>query len=203
MHGFSGEDKMHPYDPLNYDNLARNVVSALLDRQPEALPPPEAYDGSGVYALYYSGNFAAYAPIAKVRNAIPIYVGKAAPQGARKGGTFFAAGDRRSLYNRLAQHAKSIECAENIDLSDFSCRYLVVVPVWIGLAERFLIEHFKPLWNLVVDGFGNHDPGKGRKAMKRPCWDILHPGRPWAEKLVAAETAGDVLMRIRNAINPE
>jgi len=34
-----------------------------------------------------------------------------------------------------------------------------------------------------MDGFGNHDPGKGRHQGKRPSWDTLHPGRPWAEKL--------------------
>jgi hypothetical protein len=35
----------------------------------------------------------------------------------------------------------------------------------------------------LIDGFGNHDPGKGRHAGLRPRWDTLHPGRPWAERL--------------------
>jgi len=48
------EEKMQAYDPLNYDNLARNVVAALLDRIPEPLSSPEPYDGSGVYAIYYN-----------------------------------------------------------------------------------------------------------------------------------------------------
>jgi len=191
---------MQAYDPLNYDNLARNVVAALLDRIPEPLPSSEPYDGSGVYAIYYHGDLDYYAPIARTNHAIPIYVGKAVPQGARKGGQEFAKKGSRALYNRLIQHAKSIEQAKNLELAAFACRYLVVVPVWISLAERFLIEHFRPLWNVVVDGFGNHDPGKGRKEMKKPLWDILHPGRPWADKLAAAETAGDVLNRIREAL---
>ena len=45
------------------------------------------------------------------------------------------------------------------------------------MAERFLIEHFRPIWNVVLDGFGNHDPGKGRTAMKRPRWDSSHAGK--------------------------
>jgi hypothetical protein len=67
------------------------------------------------------------------------------------------------------------------------------VAVWTPLAERFLIEHYHPIWNTVVDGFGNHDPGKGRHAMKRPRWDILHPGRPWAALLPPAETVEEIL----------
>ena len=41
------------YDPLDYDNLARSVVHALLDAPPNELPPDDAFFGSGVYALYY------------------------------------------------------------------------------------------------------------------------------------------------------
>ena len=47
-----------PYDPLNYDNLARNVVQALLDSDETPLPPEQAFDGAGVYAIYYHGSFA-------------------------------------------------------------------------------------------------------------------------------------------------
>ncbi|MFP4055503.1 MAG: Eco29kI family restriction endonuclease [Candidatus Brocadiia bacterium] len=97
-----------------------------------------------------------------------------------------------ALFRRLRDHAKSLEAAYNLDISDFRCRYLVVVPVWITLAERFLLAHYRPVWNTIIEGFGNHDPGKGRRNMRRPRWDILHPGRPWAERLEAAETADQV-----------
>jgi hypothetical protein len=66
------------------------------------------------------------------------------------------------------------------------------------LAERFLVEQYRPLWNVTIDGFGNHDPGAGRLAMKRPRWDILHPGRPWAAKLTAEETFEQVLQRLHD-----
>ncbi len=71
----------------------------------------------------------------------------------------------------------------NLDLADFSCRHLVVEDIWIPLGEALLIERFQPLWNVVVDGFGNHDPGAGRHSGQRPLWDVVHPGRPWAGKL--------------------
>lgn len=40
------------YDPLDYENLARSVVTALLESVSTALPPTEKFSGSGVYALY-------------------------------------------------------------------------------------------------------------------------------------------------------
>ena len=87
------------------------------------------------------------------------------------------------LYKRLAEHAASIEQATNIELADFRCRFLVVEDIWIPLAESLLIQMFSPLWNRKIDGFGNHDPGKGRYNQQRSPWDVLHPGRAWAYKL--------------------
>jgi hypothetical protein len=54
----------------------------------------------------------------------------------------------------------------------------LVVPI-----EAELIRRYKPIWNTVVDGFGNHDPGSGRSNQAKSPWDILHPGRPWVERL--------------------
>lgn len=47
-----------------------------------------------------------------------------------------------------------------------------------------LIAMFQPLWNMLLDGFGNHDPGKGRYKQQRAPWDMVHPGRPWAARLM-------------------
>jgi hypothetical protein len=35
--------------------------------------------------------------------------------------------------------------------------------------------------------------------MKRPRWDILHPGRPWARGLVADESFDQVLRRLQDS----
>jgi hypothetical protein len=37
--------------------------------------------------------------------------------------------------------------------------------------------------NLEIDGFGNHDSGSGRHQQKKSPWDVIHPGREWAERL--------------------
>ncbi|MCA9424931.1 MAG: Eco29kI family restriction endonuclease, partial [Candidatus Omnitrophica bacterium] len=140
-----------------------------------------------------------YEPISKLnRNnqfKCPIYVGKAVPAGARKGGFGLDLAAGAVLYKRLREHAESIEQCENLSSHDFFCRYLVVDDIWIPLGESLLIEMFSPIWNKVVDGFGNHDPGKGRHNQRRPLWDVLHPGRPWANRLQEHPTSVEEIIQ--------
>jgi hypothetical protein len=96
------------------------------------------------------------------------------------------------LYKRLNEHRKSIEAAENLNVVDFFCRFLVVDDIWIPLGESLLIENTKPLWNVIVDGFGNHDPGSGRSNQQMSPWDVLHPGRNWAKKLPQGKPVGEI-----------
>jgi hypothetical protein len=149
----------------------------------------EQFHGVGIYAIYYVGHFKPYAELA-ARNRLnqftaPIYVGKAVPKGARKGGGVGDSNKSRALFDRLREHAESIESVENLDINDFFCRFLVVDDIWIPLGESLLIAKFAPVWNAVLDGFGNHDPGKGRYNGLRPKWDVVHPGRVWAERCAA------------------
>jgi len=90
----------------------------------------------------------------------------------------------------------SIKATTNLRVEDFCIRYLVVTPLWITMAERFLIEEFQPVWNVRIDGFGNHAPGKGRAAMEVPWWDAMHPGRGWAAKLKQTRTSQQATERI-------
>ena len=192
-----GQSAEKPFDPLDYGNIANSVVAALLGRPLLPLAGLGAFDGAGIYALYYSGAQEQYAPIAAPVGESPIYVGKAVPTGARKGADAGATSSTRALYGRLRQHAGSVEQAENLDTVDFPCRYLVVEPVWIRLAEQVLVQEFRPVWNTVLDGFGNHAPGRGRHAMRRPRWDIVHPGRSWAKGLEPAEEPSAIWDEVR------
>ena len=108
------------------------------------------------------------------------------PKGARKGGTGFDAGKGKALRDRLGQHAASINESSNLDLADFHYRALTVDDIWIPLGENVVIEKYQPLWNRVIDGFGNKTPGKGRATQKRSSWDVLHPGRKFVERLALA-----------------
>jgi len=127
---------------------------------------------------------------------LPIYVGKAVPPGWRKarsvsGGT--------GIYSRLREHARSISQAENLKLEDFRCRFMVMQGNETGLissVESALTQLYRPLWNTVVDGFGNHDPGSGRYNQAKSEWDVLHPGRYWAERLASHPVLSNVLEKI-------
>ena len=166
-----------------------NEAITFFERTPSlSLPPSEHFEGTGVYAIYYRGSFESYLPLSKInKNASikPIYVGKAVPIGWGRGRT--TAGKQTSeLYSRLCQHARSIYQTKNLKIRDFSCRFMVlnciegdlIVPV-----EAELIRKYRPVWNSALDGFGNHDPGKGRYEQSISGWDILHPGRDWGKRL--------------------
>ena len=105
------------------------------------------------------------------------------PRVHAKAATVLGADPGQALYKRLSEHAGSVGDAENLNLADFRCRFLVVDDIWIPLAESLLVKMYSPLWNQKIDGFGNHDPGKGSYNQQRSPWDVIHPGRSWAYKL--------------------
>jgi hypothetical protein len=176
------------YNPLDKINLAKSIESELLTRHINPLASVDHIVGAGVYVIYYTGPFSAYSVVAHANQhgkfSQPIYVGKAIPKGGRKGGlSRDVAATGRALADRLRQHASSIDEADNLDLAHFHVRHLVVDDIWIPLGENMLIETFKPIWNRPIDGFGNKDPGKRRSNQFRSPWDVLHPGRLFANKL--------------------
>jgi hypothetical protein len=212
--------KIIPFNPLDKKNLAASVAEAILASPIHSLDNLTAFEGAGIYAIYYSGRFPPYAEITKHNRGnnktAPIYVGKAVPAGTRKGEGARSGVVGRPLFSRLQEHAESICAISNLDITDFTCRFLVVDDIWIPLGESLLIARYSPVWNSLIDGFGNHDPGSGRYNGLRPRWDVLHPGREWAAKCrerneTEADIARDVVIYLRNAkfsvsgrfLNPE
>jgi hypothetical protein len=177
-----------PYNPLEKANLAASIVRAILDSPVHRLSNTAHLTGAGVYVIYYVGKFKSYSPLAKANRgghfSKPIYIGKAIPKGGRKGGlTEGSAAKGTKLRTRLNEHLASVSEASNLDPADFYFKSLVVDDIWIPLGENILIDQYKPVWNCVVDGFGNKDPGKRRAAQHGSPWDVLHPGRKFAVKL--------------------
>jgi len=190
-----------PYNPLDDANLQASVAEALLERDPIRLDKLPRFNGAGLYALYYTGPFPAYEPLA-ARNRDnrfewPIYVGKAEENRTRIG----AGPAAQKLFKRLCEHRESVNQAVNLDVTDFYCRALVVKDIWVPLGESLLLSKYAPLWNKTVDGFGNHNPGRGRVAGMMPRWDTLHPGRPWAPNHQPRnETAEQLITEIRHQL---
>lgn len=187
-----------PFNPLDKRNLGESVLRELLRQPVLPMPPPRevgpggrryynpdaAFQGAGVYAIYYVGEhqpFDPYEPLADVNRGgrweRPIYVGKADPRGSRSGQDLNL-DPGEALFQRLTQHSESIDSAENLDLRDFAYRALRVDDAFIGLGEIVVIQQLRPLWNSVGQGFGSKVVGAGRSNQKRSRWDTLHPGRP-------------------------
>ncbi len=170
-----------PYNPLSMENLGHSVESALLSSTPTRMDQMRRFTGAGVYAIYYTGDASPYETLGAVNQReafeVPIYVGKAVPKGARKGVEVATASGGTALSSRLGEHARSIQQATNLDIEDFYARWLVTEAIWIPLGESLMIGRFAPVWNSLVDGFGNHAPGKGRVEGVLSRWDTLHPGR--------------------------
>jgi hypothetical protein len=216
------------YNPLDKDHLAESIVREFFKGQLHPLPPQDTFSGAGIYALYYRGDFPLYKEISgSLRQFIskgpastqptPIYIGKSDPPGSRKG--LFAEeiseddeaaarevlSDKpkhRKLHERLRQHSASIAAVQNLEIADFQCRYMLVDEVWVALGEARLVEWFKPVWNVIIEGFGSKVEGGGRTTTARSVWDILHPGRKENLGIQVAEGLRDnIVSDLRHAGN--
>ena len=202
--------KPRSYNPLDYASLSETLARELMQSELMPLGSIERFYGDGVYALFYHGDFPAYAALAnanvKSPGSLPIYIGKASPKTLTGNDLDIAAVDTSlagsRLYERVSKdHRRSIEKAVNLEVSDFSCRMLVLNAIWVPLTESALIARYCPVWNNILRGFGNHDPGSGRAAGKISRWDILHPGRGRETDAAATRTAEQLEGEVRAAIN--
>ena len=179
----------HIYKNSAFEELMKDAVRFFNGTPVLALPPTEKFSGVGVYSLYYTGCldiYSKYAELNRLQYGHPIYIGKAVPKGWRQGRVSDTDSKRSyELHSRLREHTRNIQIGEGLSSEDFSCRFVIFEgdgSNMIGSMEASLIKIFKPLWNTVVDGFGNHTPGAGRFNQAKSDWDVIHSGREWADK---------------------
>jgi len=160
---------LDPSDPYTVGQL---IADTLLVQPRIALADvaAEKFYGSGVYAIYYKGDFDAYQPARGTET--PLYIGKVDP---KTPGAETVEEQGTKLYDRLrADHARSVNDAENLDINDFECRYLVVKSAWQNTTETYLIARFKPIWNNEVGicyGIGKHGDSAKTRSNKRSPWE--------------------------------
>jgi hypothetical protein len=180
------EPSKHQFYSPTFRSVVQEAVT-FFDATPDHWLPPSRFIGAGIYALYYIGEFHPYESLAVMNREslqLPIYVGKAVPPGWRTGRSINT--EKTNLHGRISEHAKSIRLAENLQVEDFRCRFVILggqEADLIGPVEAELIRRYRPLWNNVVAGFGIHHPGSGRYEQARSEWDVLHPGRGFAALL--------------------
>lgn len=176
----------HVFHSDAFSEIIKDTIRFFNGTPVHLLPSPENFIGAGVYALYYIGRSPYYKRLYELNRlnfVQPIYVGKAVPRGWRQARTQEASNE---LFSRLSDHYNSISQANNLKTEDFRCRFMILEDAsvdLIGTVEAALIRQYTPVWNSCIDGFGNHDPGSGRYDQAKSDWDILHPGRKWAERL--------------------
>lgn len=167
------------FNPSDPAAVGPFIGLAMLAQPRKPMAEITKFYGSGVYAIYYRGDFDAYAPISGSEH--PIYVGKADPAD-QKADTPQRQGTK--LVDRLLEHAKNIRKATTtLRIEDFDCRHLVITSGWQDAAENFLIRLYGPIWNSetgICHGLGKHGDSDDTRGNKRSPWDTMHPGRTWA-----------------------
>lgn len=198
--------QLHIFRSRKFTGVVNDALRFFLQTPPHRLPPAGGFVGGGVYALYYLGDCTLYAKLSEANRQKcrqPIYVGKGVPPGWRT--ARITSTEAHVLYGRLRQHARSIRQARNLRIGDFRCRFIILGGVERDLivpVEAKLIRKYRPVWNSVVDGFGNHDPGSGRYNQAKSEWDVLHPGRPWADRLTGKSPPRlDVMAQVKQSLS--
>ncbi|MGC9217753.1 Eco29kI family restriction endonuclease [Acidithiobacillus sp.] len=182
------------FDPTDPNTAGRVIALTLVAQARHRLSAIPDFYGAGVYAIYYNGDFAPYAPLSCTDH--PIYVGKADPDNQ-------AANDAirqgTKLSGRLKEHAKSIRKATStLSIDDFECRFLIVQTGFQKSAEDYLINFFKPIWNSetkICFGLGKHGDSSDTRGNKRSPWDTLHPGREWADASTENQKTPDMILQ--------
>ena len=133
---------------FEFDKAYNQQLIEKFEASPQhALAEEVAPREKGVYALYCRGEL--------------VYAGKALQTG---------------LNRRLAEHYRKIASRQNIDVTEMSCRYLVIRGDWfVRAAEDALIQNYNPAWQ--TSGFGSHVPGVGRPGVRTSRWDQEYPLR--------------------------
>jgi hypothetical protein len=192
----------HVYRNDAFVELVKDAVRFFNGTPVHTLPPPEKFTGTGVYALYYTGKYPLYAKYAEINRlsySAAIYVGRAVPTGWRQARLSDDPDNQSNeLFRRLREHSQSVSVGQGMNPGDFMCRFVIFEDAgsdMIGTIEAALIKLNRPLWNSAMDGFGNHDPGKGRYEQARSDWDVIHPGRKWADKCKGMPRKKNVILK--------
>lgn len=179
----------HVFHSPDFEEIVKDTIRFFNGTPVQTIPVPERFQGTGVYAIYCTAKTGIYKKFHEINRTsydIPIYIGKAVPKGWRQArASNYSETPSYELNNRIREHGRSLEQGAGLKPNDFRCRFMILEGAesdLIGTVEAALIRSYKPIWNSMIDGFGNHDPGNGRYEQAMSDWDVCHPGRFWAKK---------------------
>lgn len=102
--------RKHVFQSPEFEELIKDAILFFNGTPIQPLPPAENFEGTGVYAVYFTGKESIYSDfhnINRLEYRQPIYVGKAVPRGWRQ--SRVTTPSSHELYNRLNDHARSIQ----------------------------------------------------------------------------------------------
>ena len=79
MHNKKFDRSEHVYRNDSFLELIKDAVRFFSGTPVHSLPPPERFQGAGVYALYYTGHYSLYDEYSRINRLaynLPIYVGR-------------------------------------------------------------------------------------------------------------------------------
>ncbi|MCK6512132.1 Eco29kI family restriction endonuclease [Myxococcota bacterium] len=195
----------HVFHSPDFEEIVKDTIRFFNGTPVLSIPVPERFHGTGVYAIYCITKVGLYKDFHEINRTsyrVPIYIGKAVPKGWRQARTLSSEDELSyELHNRIREHGRSLDASE-LNRANFRCRFMILEGAesdLIGTVEAALIRNYLPLWNTLIDGFGNHDPGSGRYEQAKSDWDVCHPGRPWAERCQGKHNDKDELIEKINS----
>ena len=99
----------HIYRSDAFEEIIKDTIRFFNGTPVHSLPPPVRFNGTGVYAIYYTGKSEYYKALYE-QNRLefhqPIYVGKAVPGGWRQAKDVKVGVVTFELFRRLNEHAR-------------------------------------------------------------------------------------------------
>ncbi|MDX3657595.1 Eco29kI family restriction endonuclease [Streptomyces sp. ID05-26A] len=164
------------YVPASFDPLSTEQISTTIcerfERQPLVAMGSDLpqFEGAGLYAIYYRGEgIEFYRPLSNLQ--IPVYVGRARSIAGRTNKV-----NPKRLFGRLRDHRESI-IGGNLPVAEFRFRALLMPDVHIDLGENGLVNGYRPVWNVLLTGFGGREQGQRTRQATKTKWDTVHAGR--------------------------
>lgn len=144
----------HVYKNDDFSEIIKDAVRFFHGTPVHTMPPPEPFDGAGVYAIYCIARQGLYRKFGETINreeyAVPIYVGKAVPPGGRKNKTLshnsFPAlplGKQLHVFSSLIRTSIGLQGQFALRCCSFPHGNKTV----INAVHRYLLRRFHPVWN--------------------------------------------------------
>ena len=120
----------HVYVSPDLEEVIKDTIRFFNGTPVHAIPIPERFHGTGIYALYCiakSGIYSKFHSVNRTEFRMPIYIGKAVPKGWRQARSLSSTDTKiYELTSRIKEHSRSIDLGDGLNVSNFFCRFIIL-----------------------------------------------------------------------------